>query len=102
MKILVIGNGGREHAIVDKIAQSPLVSKIYALPGNHGIASLAQCIDIDLLDNKKIVNFASEKAIDLVIIGPESALSNGLSDALTQAKIKAFGPSKKATMIESS
>ena len=102
MKILVIGNGGREHAIVDKVAQSPLVSKIYALPGNYGISLQAQTVAIDLLDNEKIVEFAREKEIDLVIIGPESALSNGLSDDLAKANIRVFGPTKLAAMIESS
>lgn len=102
MKVLVIGNGGREHAIIDKLSQSPMLDKLYALPGNYGISLQAQIVDIDLLDNDSIVSFTKDNEIDLVIIGPESALSNGLSDDLSKSNIKVFGPSKAAAMIESS
>lgn len=102
MNILVVGNGGREHAIIDKLSQSLILDKLYALPGNYGISLQAQNVDIDLLDNDAIVKFALNNQIDLVIIGPESALSNGLSDELNKANIRVFGPSKAAAMIEAS
>lgn len=102
MKILVIGSGGREHAIVDAIARSPQAEKIYAAPGNAGIAELAELVAIKETDVDKIVSFAKDNSIDLVVVGPEVALAAGVVDAVTAAGIKAFGPSKAAAQIEAS
>ena len=102
MKVLVVGNGGREHAIVDKVSQSSLVSKVYAAPGNYGIGLQAELVNLEITDNDGIVKFAQNNEIDLVIIGPETALLNGLSDELSKVGIKVFGPNKKAAQIESS
>ncbi|MBR2179098.1 MAG: phosphoribosylamine--glycine ligase [Selenomonadaceae bacterium] len=103
MNILIVGSGGREHALAWKIAQSPKCNKIYAIPGNPGIEEFAECIEgISISDNAAIIDFAKIHAIDLVVIGPEAPLVNGLSDELTAAGIKAFGPSKIAAQIEGS
>lgn len=102
MKILVIGSGGREHTLVWKLAQSKNVEKIYAAPGNPGMEELAECAAIDIGDNKKIVSFAQEKDICLVIIGPEVPLMNGLADAVQDAGIAVFGPAKAAAQLEGS
>lgn len=102
MKVLVIGSGGREHAIVDAISKSKKVSKIYAAPGNAGIASIAETIAIKDTDVDALVEFAKSKEIDLVVVGPESSLAAGVVDAMTNAGIKAFGPNKRAAQIESS
>lgn len=103
MKVLVIGSGGREHTLVWKLAQSPRVEKIYAIPGNPGMAALAECVSgIYIADNEAIVRFAKDKAIDLVVVGPEMPLTNGIVDALQAAGVKAFGPSKAAARIEGS
>ncbi|MDF9867368.1 phosphoribosylamine--glycine ligase [Bacilli bacterium PM5-3] len=102
MKVLVIGNGGREHAIVDKVSQSPLVDELFIAPGNYGIAKQAKQVDIAVDDNEKIVDFAKENEIDLVIVGPEAALIKGVSDDLEKAGILVLGPRKKAAQIESS
>ncbi len=97
MKVLLIGSGGREHALAWKIAQSSLLTKMYAAPGNPGIAEFAELVNPD-----DIVKFAQEKNIDLVVIGPEAPLVNGLVDALEFAGIKAFGCKKDAAQIEGS
>ncbi len=103
MKILVIGSGGREHALVWKLAQSPKAEKIYAVPGNPGIAELAECVqDISIEDNDAIIAFAKEIPADLVVIGPEAPLMNGLADDLQKAGIRVFGPTKAAAMLEGS
>lgn len=102
MKILVIGGGGREHAFVWKIAQSPKVEKIYCAPGNAGIAQIAECVSINADDINELATFAKEEKIDLVVVGPEGPLSNGIVDVFNQQGIKIFGPTKKATQIESS
>ena len=103
MNILVIGSGGREHTLAWKIAQSPKCDKLYAMPGNPGIDEFAECIeDISISDNAAIIDFAKSHAIDLVVIGPEAPLVNGLVDELTAAGIKAFGPNKAAAQIEGS
>ncbi len=103
MNILVIGSGGREHALTWKLAQSPKAEKIYAIPGNPGIGELAECVkDISIEDNSSIVAFAKEHDIDLVVIGPEAPLTNGLADELTKAGIRVFGPTKEAAMLEGS
>lgn len=102
MNILIIGNGGREHALTYFIAKSPLCDKIYAIPGNPGIFSIANETGIDKLNFEDITVFCIEKKIDLVIIGPEKPLSDGLSDILRTNGVNVFGPSQKAARIESS
>ena len=102
MKVAVIGSGGREHALVWKIAQSPKVTKVYALPGNAGIAELAACVPIKADDISGVVDFCKKEGIGLVVIGPEAPLSKGLADTLLQHKIPAVGPDSKAARLESS
>lgn len=103
MKVLVVGSGGREHAFVWKIAQSPKVSKIYALPGNGGMAQLAECVEgIDVTDTKAIADFAEQNKVELTVVGPELPLSVGLVDVFIERGLKVFGPSKAAARIEGS
>lgn len=103
MKVLVIGSGGREHALVWKLAQSPKAEKIFAIPGNPGIAELAECVaGISIEDNGAVVSFAKEHGIDLVVVGPEVPLMNGIVDALNEAGIRAFGPKRAAAKLEGS
>jgi len=102
MKILVVGGGGREHAVVWKIAQSPLVEKLYCAPGNGGISSLAQCVDTKAVDIEGIVRFSKENAIDLVMVAPDDPLVAGMVDALEYEGIRAFGPRSNAAIIEGS
>ena len=102
MKVLVVGGGGREHAIVHAISKSSKVTVIYAAPGNAGIAKLAMCVNIKDTDVENIVSFAKDEKIDLVVVGPEASLALGIIDALNKEGIKAFGPTKAAAQIESS
>ena len=102
MKVLIVGGGGREHAIAWKISQSPKVSKLYCAPGNGGIASLAQCVPIKAMDIEGITSFAKSEGIDLVVVAPDDPLAAGMVDALENAGIRAFGPVKAAAEIESS
>lgn len=102
MKIMVIGGGGREHAIIKSIKKNPLVDKIYALPGNGGIAMDAECVDIGATDLDKIVDFAKSKDIDYAIVAPDDPLVMGLVDLLEDEGIPSFGPSKAAAIIEGS
>jgi phosphoribosylamine--glycine ligase len=102
MKVLIVGGGGREHAIAWKISQSPRVSKIYCAPGNGGIASLAQCVPLNAMDTEGIIGFAKCEGIDLVVVAPDDPLAAGMVDALQHAGIRAFGPNKAAAEIESS
>jgi phosphoribosylamine--glycine ligase len=102
MNILVVGSGGREHALCWAIAASPLVEKIYCTPGNAGIAAEAECVAIAADDIDELVRFATEHAIDFVVVGPEAPLVAGLVDRLEAAGIKAFGPSAEAAMLEAS
>ncbi len=102
MKLLVIGNGGREHALVWKLAQSPRVSKIYCAPGNAGIAQLAECVPLKVDDLPGLQAFAKDHAIDLTIVGPELPLSLGIADEFRKAKLRIFGPTRNAARIESS
>ena len=102
MKILVVGSGGREHALVWKIAQSPKVKKIFCAPGNAGIASLAECVPISSDDIKSLLEFAKKENIALTIVGPEAPLSNGITDLFEAAGLKIFGSSGKASELESS
>jgi len=102
MKVLVIGSGGREHSLCWAIAQSPLCTKLYCAPGNAGISSVAECLDIATSNHAEIVKFASSQGIDLVVVGPEDPLVGGLVDHLVKAGITTFGPSAKAAAIEGS
>ena len=102
MKILVIGSGGREHALIWKIAQSPLVKKIYAAPGNAGISQIAVCVPIAVNDIRELKNFVIQEKIDLTVVGPELPLVNGIVDDFIKAGLKIFGPRKVAAEIEGS
>ncbi len=101
-KVLVVGSGGRCHAIVKALKRSPRVAKVYCAPGNAGIAEDAECVAIGVEDVDALVKFAKDNAIDMTVVGPEAALAVGLVDALEAEGLKAFGPSKAATKIESS
>jgi phosphoribosylamine--glycine ligase len=100
MKVLIIGGGGREHALAWKVSQSPRVRKIYAAPGNAGIAQLAECAPVKAEDIPGLLSFAQSKAIDLTIVGPEGPLSMGIVDEFQKAGLPVFGPSRKAAEIE--
>ncbi|MBO6260121.1 MAG: phosphoribosylamine--glycine ligase [Lachnospiraceae bacterium] len=102
MKILVVGGGGREHAICYGLHKSNRVTKLYCAPGNAGIAEYAECVDIGVMDFEKQVAFAKEKAIDLVVVAPDDPLAAGLVDEFEKAGIKAFGPRKNAAILEGS
>lgn len=103
MNVLLIGSGGREHALAWKISQSSLLKKFYAIPGNPGIADFAECVEnISVENNSEIIKFAQEKNIDFVVVGPEAPLVNGLVDDLEKVGIKSFGCSKKAAQLEGS
>lgn len=102
MKVLIVGGGGREHAIAWKLAKSPKVDKIYCAPGNGGIAEVAQCVDIKAEDIDGICKFAKEVAVDMAVIGPEVPLAVGIVDELEKAGIRTFGPNKKCAQLEAS
>lgn len=102
MNILILGSGGREHALAWKIAASPLTDKLYCAPGNAGIAQEAECVAIDITDHAAVIAFAKEKKIGLVVVGPEAPLCAGIADDLEAAGIKTFGPSKWAARLEGS
>ena len=102
MKVLIVGGGGREHAIAWKISQSPKVEKLYCAPGNAGIAKVAECVDIGVMDFEKLVALAGEQAIDLVVVGPDDPLAAGAVDAFENAGIRVFGPRKNAAILEAS
>ncbi len=102
MNILILGSGGREHALAWKIAASPLTEKLYCAPGNAGIAQEAECVDLDASDHRAVIAFAKEKKIDLVVVGPEAPLCAGIVDDLAAAGIRAFGPTKWAARLEGS
>ncbi|RME69288.1 MAG: phosphoribosylamine--glycine ligase [Nitrospirae bacterium] len=102
MKVLVIGSGGREHAIVWKLAQSKRVDKIYCTPGNAGISELAECIDINPNDHESLVSFAKYEWIDLTVVGPEDPLARGIVDAFEKEGLRIVGPTKQAAQLEAS
>ncbi len=102
MKVLVVGGGGREHALVWKLSQSPRVTKLYCVPGNGGIASLAECVDICATDVRGVVNFAKSNDIGMTVVAPDDPLAMGMVDALEENGLRAFGPRKAAAVIESS
>ncbi len=102
MKVLIIGNGGREHAMAWKISQSPKLTKLYAAPGNAGIAEIAELVDIPAKNQEALLIFCKDKGIELVIVGPEAPLVEGIVDRFTAAGIRTFGPSQFAAQIEGS
>jgi phosphoribosylamine--glycine ligase len=102
MNILILGSGGREHALAWKIAASPLCKKLYCVPGNAGIAQVAECANVDLADHKAVIAYAREKKVDFVVVGPEAPLCAGIADDLEAAGLHTFGPSKWAARLEGS
>lgn len=102
MNILLLGSGGREHALAWKIAASPLVEKLWCAPGNAGIAREAECVALDVADHAAVIDFCRRNAVDLVVVGPETPLAAGIVDDLAADGIKAFGPSKQAAQLEGS
>jgi phosphoribosylamine--glycine ligase len=102
MKVLIIGSGGREHALAYKISQSKLVDKIFCAPGNGGIKELCECVDIKADDINGLYKFASKEKIDLTVAGPEVPLSKGIVDLFCEHNLKIFGPCKDASQLESS
>ena len=102
MNILLLGSGGREHALVWKIADSPLIERFYCAPGNAGIAQQAECVPLNLTDHGAIAAFCRDRGIDLVVVGPEAPLCAGVVDDLESAGVKAFGPSRAAARLEGS
>jgi phosphoribosylamine--glycine ligase len=102
MNILLLGSGGREHALAWKIAASPLADKLYCAPGNAGIAQEAECVALDIADHAAVIGFCKDKRIDFVVVGPEVPLCAGIVDDLETAGIKAFGPTKAAAQLEGS
>jgi phosphoribosylamine--glycine ligase len=102
MNILILGSGGREHALAWAISASPLTGKLYCAPGNAGIAQVAECVALDIGDHKAVITFAKEHKIELIVVGPEGPLCAGIVDDLEAAGIKAFGPTKWAARLEGS
>ena len=101
-RVLVLGSGGREHALVWKISQSQKVEKIFCIPGNAGISNIAECVKMDLKDFSKLASFVKENNIDLTVVGPEAPLSSGISDYFESKGLRIFGPNKKAAKLEAS
>ena len=102
MKVLVIGSGGREHALCWGLAKSPQLTKLYCAPGNGGIREVADCFRLDVEDHRAVIQFCIDEAIDLVVVGPEAPLVDGLADSLEGAEIPVFGPSAAAAQLEGS
>ena len=102
MKVLIVGGGGREHAIAYSVSKSRKVSKIYCAPGNAGIGMIAECVPIGAMEFDKIAAFAKEKEIDLTIVAMDDPLVGGLVDRLEEAGLRAFGPRKNAAILEGS
>jgi len=102
MNVLLLGSGGREHALAWKLAQAPSVTRLYAAPGNPGIAEEAELVSLDVSDHTEVIGFCADKEIGLVVIGPEAPLVDGLADSLRAAGTPAFGPSKAAAQLEGS
>ncbi len=102
MNILLIGSGGREHALAWKIGQSPLVETLFCAPGNGGIETIASCVDLDATDHDAVIDFCRKQKVGLVVVGPEAPLVDGIADALNAAGIPVFGPSAAAAQLEGS
>lgn len=102
MKVLIVGSGGREHAIAAAVAKSPKVDKIYCAPGNAGIGQIAECVDIGAMEYDRLVDFAKEKEIDLTVVGMDDPLVGGIVDKFEEAGLRVFGPRKNAAILEGS
>lgn len=102
MKVLIVGSGGREHAIAWSVSKSPKVDKIYCAPGNAGIAELAECVDIGAMEFDRLADFAQEKGIDLTVIGMDDPLVGGIVDVFEAKGLRVFGPRKNAAVLEGS
>ena len=102
MNILILGSGGREHSLAWAIKQNPKCDRMIVAPGNAGIAAIAECADIDIMDGGAVATFAAENAIDFVIVGPEAPLAAGVADRLRNAGLLVFGPSQAAAQLEAS
>src|SRR5512138_2701941 len=99
MNVLLIGAGGREHALAWALLASPLLGTLYCAPGNAGIAQVAECVALNIADHAMVVRFCREKRVELVVVGPEAPLVAGLADDLAAAGIKVFGPSRAAAQL---
>src|SRR5678816_628065 len=102
MKLLVIGGGGREHALVWKLRQSPRVEAVFCAPGNAGIAQIATCLPLKISDHAGLIRFAQSERIDLTVVGPDDALAAGIVDEFEANGLRIFGPRKAAAKLESS
>jgi phosphoribosylamine--glycine ligase len=102
MNILILGGGGREHALAWAVKANPKCDRLIVAPGNAGIAQIAECADLDILDGAAVVAFCGEEAVDFVIVGPEAPLAAGVADAVRAAGIPCFGPSAAAAQLEAS
>ena len=102
MNILLLGSGGREHALAWKIAASPLLTKLWCAPGNAGIAKDAECVAIDITDHPAVIDFCKANKVDFVVVGPDAPIAAGIVDDLNAAGFKAFGPTQAAGRLESS
>ncbi|MBF6697453.1 phosphoribosylamine--glycine ligase, partial [Acinetobacter baumannii] len=102
MNILILGSGGREHALAWAVKQNPKCDRLIAAPGNPGIAQVAECAALDILDGDAVALFCGENAVDLVIVGPEAPLAAGVADRLRESGVLVFGPSREAAKLEAS
>ena len=102
MNVMIVGGGGREHALAERLARSPRIGKLCALPGNGGIAALAECVPIPATDLDALVAFARERSIDFAVVAPDDPLVMGLVDRLEAAGVRCFGPNARAAAIEGS
>ena len=102
MKVMIIGSGGREHALAQSLKRDPKLIKLFVAPGNPGISGIAECLEIDIQNNSEIISKAKQLNIDLIVVGPEAPLVNGLADACAENQIPCFGPSKSAAQLEGS
>ena len=102
MNILILGSGGREHALAWAVKQNPKCDRLICAPGNAGMDAIAECASIDIENGGAVVEFAQENSVDFVIVGPEAPLANGVADRLREAGIKVFGPSAAAARLEAS
>ncbi len=100
MKVLIVGSGGREHAIADAVSKSKRITKIYCAPGNAGIAGLAECVDIGVMEFEKLVSFAESENIDLTIVGMDDPLVGGLVDKMEEAGLRVFGPRRFQSIFQ--
>src|SRR6056300_973957 len=102
MRVAVLGSGGREHALVWKLSQSPRIKDLFCVPGNPGIEQMAKCVPLSLDDHQSLILWAKKEEISLTVVGPEDPLSNGIVDSFQAAGLKIYGPNQKAAQLESS